>query len=131
MAGTFNTIFVIELILKLPKLNHSTEIYAKYYLTNKLLNYLGKDLLHLLEIIFNFKNETITWQEVSISIKPPNCAAKEIFAIKESRPVRNATKRIKRISDAEYNKINFEAIFRSLKYLKDKRKNSLLELFQI
>ena len=29
MAETFNTIFVTEIILKLPKLNHYTEIYAK------------------------------------------------------------------------------------------------------
>ena len=36
MAGTFNTTFVIEMILKLPELNHSAEIYAKCHLTNKL-----------------------------------------------------------------------------------------------
>ena len=38
-------------------LNHFVQIYAKYHLTNKLLNYnliLGRDLLHLLGIIFNF-----------------------------------------------------------------------------
>ena len=60
--------------------------YAKYQLTNKLLNYdliLGRDILHGLGIIFNFKNKTITWQEVSISIKPPNCTEKEFFVIKE------------------------------------------------
>ena len=28
MAGTFNTSFVTEIILKLPELNHSAEIYA-------------------------------------------------------------------------------------------------------
>ena len=39
MAGTFNTTFVIDIILKLPESNHSAEIYAKCHLTNKLLNY--------------------------------------------------------------------------------------------
>ena len=39
MAGTFNTSFVTEIIIKLPELNHSTEIYAIYHLTDKLLNY--------------------------------------------------------------------------------------------
>ena len=44
----------------------------------------------------------MTWLEVSISMKPPNCTAKDFFVIKESRPVRNTTKTIKQILDAEY-----------------------------
>ena len=39
-------------------------------------------------------------------MKPLNYIAKEFLVIKESRPVRNATKRIKQILDAEYNKLN-------------------------
>ena len=49
MALMFNTTSVTELILKLPELNHSAEIYAKCHLTDKLLNYnliLGRDILH-------------------------------------------------------------------------------------
>ena len=50
-------------------------------------------------------------QGINLSImKPPNCTAKEFFVIKESRPVRNATKRIKQILDVEYKKINFKSI---------------------
>ena len=94
MAGTFNTSFVTEMILKLPELNHSAEIYAKCHLTDKLLNYdliLGRDILHELGIIFNFENKTITWQGVSISMKPPNCTAKEFFVIKEIGPLKTHT----------------------------------------
>ena len=36
VAGTSHTTFVTEIILKLPELNHSAEIYEKYHLTNKL-----------------------------------------------------------------------------------------------
>ena len=63
MAGTFNTTLVTEIILKLSKLNHYGEIYVKCNLTDKLLNYdfiLGRDILHKLGIIFNFKNQIIT-----------------------------------------------------------------------
>ena len=63
IAGTLNTAFVIEIILKLPELNHSAEIYAKCCLTNKILNYnliLGRNILHKRGIIFNFGNKTIT-----------------------------------------------------------------------
>ena len=63
MAGTFNATFVTEIILKLPQLNHSGEIYAKCHLTDKLLNYniiLDRDILHKQGIIFNFENKTFT-----------------------------------------------------------------------
>ena len=48
MAGAFNTTFITEIIIKLPELNHSTKIYPKCYLTDKLLNYnliLGRDIV--------------------------------------------------------------------------------------
>ena len=51
-AGTFNTTFATETILKLPELNHSAEIYAICHLTDKLLNYnliLGRDILQEFE----------------------------------------------------------------------------------
>ena len=102
-------------------------------MTGKLLNYdliLGRAILHELGIIFNFKNKTITWQQVSISMKPPNCTAKEFFVIIESRPVRIATKSIKQILDAEYEKSNLKSIVMNLNYLKEKQKKSLLELLQ-
>ena len=56
--------------------------------------------------------------------------AKEFFVIKESRPVGNATKRIKQILDTKYKKINLNIKVMSLNYLKVKHKNSLLELLQ-
>ena len=82
MAGTFSTTSIIETILKLPESNHTAKIYAKCHLTDKWLNYnliLGRDILHKLGIIFNLKNKTITWQEISILKK--KCTAKEFFVI--------------------------------------------------
>ena len=65
---------------------------------------LGSDRLNKLYIILNFGNKTITWQEILISMTLPNCIAKEFYVIKESSPVRNASKRIKLILDPEYKK---------------------------
>ena len=53
-------------------------------------------------------------------MKPPNCTAKEFFVIKENRPVKKATKRIKQIIDAEYEKINLKSIIMNLNHLKGK-----------
>ena len=61
MAGTFDTTFETEIILKLPELNHSAEVYAKCHLTDKILNWdliLGRDILHELGIVFNFEKQT-------------------------------------------------------------------------
>ena len=134
MAGTFNTTFVTEIILKLPESNNSAKINAKCHLTNKKLNYiliLVRDIMHELGIIFNFENKTIIRQEVSILMKSPNCTAKKFFVIKKSRPVRNATKRNEQIIDAEYKKINFKSIIINLNCLKNKHKNSLLEYYHL
>ena len=57
-------------------------------------------------------------QEFSILMKPPNCMAKEFFAIKESCPISNATKRIKQILDVEYKEINLKSIFMNLNHLR-------------
>ena len=49
MAGTFNTTCVTDLILKLPEINHSTEICAKSHLMDELLKYdliLGRNIPH-------------------------------------------------------------------------------------
>ena len=51
-------------------------------------------------------------------MKPPNGTAKEFFVIKESRPVRNVTKRSKQILDAEYKKNNLKSIVMGLNYFK-------------
>ena len=121
MAGTFNTYFVTEIILEL---NHSTEIYVKCHLTNKLLNYnliLGRDLLCELGIIFTFKNK----QPLGKKFQFQSNHQKEFFVIKESHSFRNATKRIKQILDAEYKEINLNLTIMNLNYLKDKHKNSL------
>ena len=53
MTMTFNTTFVTEIILKLPELNHSVEIYVNLLNCNLIL---GRDILHELGIIFNFEN---------------------------------------------------------------------------
>ena len=53
-------------------------------------------------------------------MKPPGCAAKEFFEIKESCPIENTCKRIKQISDAVCKKIDLTNIVMTLNYLMDK-----------
>ena len=62
----------MEIRLKPPALNHIAEICAICHLTHKFLDYnliLGRGILNEIGIIFYLENETITWQEDSISMK--------------------------------------------------------------
>ena len=56
--------------------------------------------------------------------------AKEFFVIKESLPVRNATKSIKQILDTEYKKIILKSIVINIDYLKDNHENLFFKLLQ-
>ena len=51
-----------------------------------------------------------------ISMKPPNCMAKEFFVIKERPPIKNTTKTKKMILDVEYKTINLNKIAMILNY---------------
>ena len=75
--------------IKSHQRNHSKTSLLVGLLNNYLIR---RKILHQLDIIFNFENKIITWQEVSISMTPPNCMAKEFFA-----------KSIKQILDAKNN----------------------------
>ena len=57
-------------------------------------------------------------------MKPAKWTTKELLVIIESCLVQNATKRIKQILDAEYNKIHRNSEVITLNYLKVKHKNS-------
>ena len=67
---------------------------------------MGRNILHEQGMIFNFKNKTITCQEVSISIEAPNSMTKEFFVIKESYPLQKVTKRIKQILYEKHKKLS-------------------------
>ena len=79
MVGTFNTFSLTELNIKLPELNRTAMITAECHVTNAKSNYdltFGTDLLRELGINLNFKNNTISWQDIFIPMKPVDCLKK-------------------------------------------------------
>ena len=88
MAGTFRTIASAHLELELPELNHTAVINAEFHVTLQKSTYeiiLGRDLLRSLGLNFNFKENTITWEHVSIDMKFRDCE------IKSHLPLQNQT----------------------------------------
>ena len=93
MAGTFRTCAQASahLELELPEFNHTAVINAEFHVTLQESTYdiiLGRDLLRSLGLNFNFKENTITWEHVSIDMKPRDCEIKSHFAIAESNSVK-------------------------------------------
>ena len=64
------------------------------------------------------------------SFKIPDCTIKEVFVIKERRPVRNTTKKFNQILDVENKEIKVKVITTNLNYLKDKHEYCILKLLQ-
>ena len=133
MAGTFNTSSLTELNIKLPELNHTAMITTEFHVTNAKSNYdliFGRDLLRELGINLNFKNNTMSWQDIFIPMKPVDCLKKVHFAIQEPKSVQNATNRIKQILDAKYEKADLKQITKELSYLDKNKQQLLLKLLQ-
>ena len=120
MAGSFSTSYKVEVKLKLPELNFTAHIFAPFHVTSQKSNYdaiFGRDLLRELGINLDFQNNFVIWKETKIPMKSSNCKMKTNFAIQESKNIKSATNRIKKILDTNYEKANLKDITTKLKYL--------------
>ena len=95
-------------MFKMPELV-TTHISAPFHMITKKSNYdmiFGRDLLRKLGIQLDFQNNFIGWQDINLSMKPMNCKMRTHFTIQDSKTVRDATRMIKKILDANYEKGN-------------------------
>ena len=96
-----------EITLKMLELNVTGHIFAPFHMATKISNYdviFGRDLLQELGTQLDFQNKFIGWKDINLSIKPIVCKMRTHFTIQDCKNVRNATKRIKLILDANYKK---------------------------
>ena len=71
---------------------------------------MGRDMLRELGIQINFSTELVTWDEVSIPMKPFNARIETNYHIDDSVAVKDATKKMKQILDAKYELANLDKI---------------------
>ena len=124
MARSFSTSCKAEVKIELPELNH---IFAPFHVTSQKSSYnvsFGRDLLRELGINLDFQNNVVGWKETKIYMKSINCEMKTNFAIHESKNIKSATNRIKKILDVKYEKANLKEITTKIKY-----SNSYEQLF--
>ena len=61
-------------------------------------------------------------------MKPIDCKMRTHFTIQDSKNVRNATKRIKKVLDTNYEKANLKKIVKHYKYLNNDKQPLILKL---
>ena len=119
-AGVFTTNKQVELLLKLPEFYHNRVIKCNAHVTENTSNYdmiMGRDLLGQLGIQINFSTNSVTWDKVSIPIKPFNARIETEYHIDDSVAVEDATKRTKQILDTKYKPVNLDDIVAQSIYL--------------
>ena len=130
MAGSFSTSREAKIMLKMPEPNVTAHISASFHVTTKKCNYNVinvRDLLRELGILFDCQNNFIGWQDINLPMKLMDCKMRTYFTIQDSKNVRNATKRIKKMYDANYENNNLKKIIINLKYLNyDKQSLTLI-----
>ena len=133
MAGAFATSYETEVSLKLPELYHTAHISVPCHVTKQNSNYdiiFGRDILRELKIILDFNQNTVQREEITIPMKPRDCTQETHFAISDSKNVAQATRRIKKILDAKYQKANLKEITKQLTYLSKDEQKLLLKLLR-
>ena len=63
-------------------------------------------------------------------IKPIHYKIRIYFTIEDSKNIRNAARRIKKIFDANYKKANLKKIVNNLKYLNNDKQSLILKLLR-
>jgi hypothetical protein len=130
-AGTFDTTKKAQVQFILPELHEGRTIVYKAHIAKQLGRYdmiLGRDLLKELGIKLDFGDETVTWDEMTIPMKPENATVMTSYHLDDSPAVDEATKRIKGILDAKYEAANLDEVVAECKHLTDSEKISLRQI---
>ena len=134
MGGQFETADVCKTQLCLPELNSTALINVELHITNQDSKYdviLGRDLCCQLGIVIDFEKGLIKWNEAQARMKNANIRdGKVIYAIDDSRQVQLATKRVKKILDAKYEKANLVEVVRKCTHLSESERVPLLTLLR-
>ena len=133
MGDQFKTVDHCKTQLCLPELNSAASINVELHIINIESKYdviLGRDLFGQLGIVIDFKKGSIKWNEAHVRMKGIDFAGKVIYNSNDSRHVQNATKRVKKILDANYHKANVVKVTNNCKHLVTSEQAMLLSLLK-
>lgn len=131
-AGSFESNKKVLIHLALPEMSDTKSINTWVHLAPMLQQYdmiIGRDLLAELGIKLDFKEHTISWDDIEIPMKP-DAATYGNFYIADSPAMDDATERIKHILDAKYEPANLDDIVNSCHHLKTEQRKKLRKLLE-
>ena len=130
-AGNFSTQGKCRVKMKFPEFNPTAEITKTLHVAKTLGNYdviIGRELLHELGFDISFSQKTMTWNDVTINMKPPTCTKEDAYHVEEELFVSDETDRIAKILDAKYAPANLKEITDKLLHLTNNQKQQLYTL---
>ena len=111
VQGSFSTQDRVKLSFSLPAFSSNKNIHYAFHVAKKhtSLGYdviAGIDFLTALGVQLDFKTHTITWDEVTVEMQDSTSTKKvgqqKLFLVQEPKRAHEATKRMIRITDAQY-----------------------------
>ena len=111
--------------MKFPEFNPTVEITKTVHVTEILGNYdliIGPELLHKLGVDISFSTKTMTWNNITINMKPPMCTQEDLFHVEEELFVSDETDRVAKILDAKYKPANLKELTDNFSYLTGNQK---------
>ena len=115
----------------LPELHDDKLIEWNLHVSKSLGNYdmiLGRDLLEFLGINIRFSDLTVEWEEQELPFKVYDATPMDGYHVEDPDPVRDATRRVKKILDAKYEAADLEKICSAQSHLKIEQQQKLLTL---
>ena len=132
-ARNFSTQGKCRVKMKFPEFNPTAEITKLLHMAKTLGNYnviIGRELLHKLGFDISFSQKTMTWNDVTIDMKPPTCTKEDYFHVEEELFVSDETDQIAKILDAKYKPANLKEITDILSQLTNNQKEQLQTLLE-
>ena len=133
MAGTLKTSKIATVTFKLNDLNPTATITHGMHVYSDEMEYdmiIGRDLLHELGIILDFKNKTIIWNDAIIDMISKDLVPENSYHVDESDSLMGETKRILAIQKAKYRKADINQVTRDCVHLNDNQKLDLRKLLK-
>lgn len=135
ISGNFSTKFKTAVKFKLPSLHESRTIETEMHIAPHISNYdmiIGRDLLHELGLMLNFSEQTVIWDHAVAPMKySTNKNTQAVVTLNsESKPVLEATDRMKKILEAKYEAADLNTVVSECKQLSSREQQQLLAVLK-
>ena len=132
-AGTFETHSKCKVDFTMPEFHPKRLITYKVHVTPQPMGYdmiLGTDLLRELGFILDFKEETITWDDATLPMKPRDAEPPDFYSLSDEVEGEEASDCIKEILDAKYKPADLKEVVGQQNHLTKEEQHQLLTLLR-